>query len=170
MYMHGPWLPGLPTQGYQLPLAPREVYRLGIAGTNAYCQKQYGKTFDHLSAAHQDGVLQGLDGASISFDALPAKAFFEMLYANTLEGFFSDPIYGGNRNKVGWKLVGFPGAAAAYIGLVDHHNVPYKVAPMGISDVQQEAAVMNDQMGSNVAEAGDIPMHTAIAKKALGLR
>src|SRR5215469_10067091 len=58
MYMQGPWAQGLPTQGYQLPLTPREVYRLGIAETNTYSTKQFGKSFDQLtSAAHQDEIL-----------------------------------------------------------------------------------------------------------------
>ena len=76
--------------------------------------RRIGKTFDQLSAAHQDDVLTGLDGAKLTFDVVPAKAFFEMLLQNTVEGFFADPLYGGNRDKVGWKLVGFPGVAAYY--------------------------------------------------------
>jgi len=33
---------------------------------------------------------------------------------HTVEGFFSDPIYGGNKNKIAWKMIGFPGAYADY--------------------------------------------------------
>src|ERR1700677_245186 len=119
-YRHGPWQPDAsPDFGYQLPLTPQQVYRLGIAATNAYCEKTYGKTFDKLSSAHQDDVLTALDGAKLSFDAVPVKTFFEMLYGNTVEGFFADPLYGGNRDKVGWKLIGFPGAAAAYYPFIE---------------------------------------------------
>ena len=49
MYKQGPWMPDAPpTFGYQLPLTPQQVYRLGIAATNAYCRTRYGKTFDKL--------------------------------------------------------------------------------------------------------------------------
>ena len=138
MYQQGPWQADAPPDfGYQLPLTPRQVYRLGIAATNDYCRKTYGKTFDKLDAAHQDDVLTGLDGAKLTFDGVPAKAFFEMLYGNTVEGFFADPLYGGNRDKVGWKLVGFPGAAAAYYPFIEKHNVPYNVNPQSIADLQQ---------------------------------
>jgi gluconate 2-dehydrogenase gamma chain len=164
MYMQGPWTAGLPTQGYQLPLTPREVYRLGIAATNAHCTTQYGKTFDKLNAAHQDEVLTALDGATISFDAVPAKTFFEMLYANAVEGFFADPLYGGNRGKVGWKLVGFPGAAAAYLSFIDKHNVPYNVNPVSIADVQHA------EMGGEHAAMDEMQTHLALAKKALGVK
>src|SRR3954464_13039791 len=36
LYMQGPWKQGTPNQGYQLPLTPAELYRAGIAATNAY--------------------------------------------------------------------------------------------------------------------------------------
>jgi gluconate 2-dehydrogenase gamma chain len=53
---------------------------------------------------------------------------------------FADPIYGGNRDKAGWKLVGFPGVAAAYIDEIGKHNVPYRVAPVSIADIQEGRA------------------------------
>jgi gluconate 2-dehydrogenase gamma chain len=164
MYMQGPWAPGLPTQGYQLPLTPREVYRLGIAEANKYSNKQFGKSFDQLSSpAHQDDILTALDEAKVAFESVPAKVFFEMLYANTVEGFFSDPIYGGNRDKIGWKLVGFPGAAAAYLSFIDKHNVPYKVSPVSIADVQQAE-------GASHAAMDEMKTHIQMARKSLGVR
>lgn len=165
MYTQGPWLPGLPTQGYQLPLNPRQVYRLGIADANDYCRKQYGKTFDALSSAqHQDDLLDLMDGSKIEFPNVPVKTFFEMLYANTVEGFFADPMYGGNRDMIGWRLVGFPGAAAAYVGFIGNHNKAYNVTPMGIADLQQA-----EQVGE-AAGMDTMMVHTMIARKALGER
>lgn len=163
MYQQGPWQADAPPEfGYQLPLTPRQVYRLGIAATNDYCRKTYGKTFEHLDAAHQDDVLSGLDGAKLTFDGVPAKAFFEMLYGNAVEGFFADPLYGGNRDKAGWKLVGFPGAAAAYYPFIEKHNVPYKVVPQSIADLQQAEQTAMGAM--------DMDVHIALAKKALGVK
>ena len=37
-----------------------------------------------------------------------------MVLEDTYEGMFSDPLYGGNRDYAGWKLVGYPGAQRAY--------------------------------------------------------
>jgi gluconate 2-dehydrogenase gamma chain len=165
MYMHGPWAEGLPTQGYQLRLTPRQVYRLGIAETNQYTRRQYGKSFDALSAtAHQDAILTALDQAKVTFESVPAKTFFEMLLANTIEGFFADPMYGGNRNKVGWRLVGFPGAAAAYIGLIETHNKAYSVAPQSVGDLQQQ-----EQVGA-AGGMDKMMVHEMVARKSLGLR
>ena len=89
-------------------------------------------------------MLKGLETGRIVFEALPAPAFFEMLYTNTVEGFFADPAYGGNRNKIGWKLIGFPGVAAVYVGTVENYNQPYTVEPVSISDVQSGQAKLDE--------------------------
>jgi gluconate 2-dehydrogenase gamma chain len=115
LYMQGPWKPGVPSQGYQLPLTPAQLYRAGIEATNVHCQKTYGKPFDRLDEKQREEVLLGLSTAKIKFDnALPVRPFWSTVYRTVMEGMFSDPIYGGNRNKAGWKLIGFPGVLALY--------------------------------------------------------
>ncbi len=143
-YKQGPWPEGTPQQGYQSPLTPAEVYRAAIRDTNAYCSRQYGKAFDALSSAQQDEVLRGLDEGKVELQAVPARFFFNILLANTIEGFFADPIYGGNRDKVGWKLVGFPGVAAVYTTHIDRHNVPYRAQPVSIADIRQRLAEVDE--------------------------
>jgi gluconate 2-dehydrogenase gamma chain len=53
---------------------------------------------------------------------------------HTVEGFFSDPIYGGNKNKIAWKMIGFPGAYADYHDLIDQHGVEFHREPLSIAD------------------------------------
>jgi gluconate 2-dehydrogenase gamma chain len=144
-YRQGPWETGTPEQGYQLNMIPQELYRVGIAQTNAYCRNKYGKTLATLSPALQDEVLRALEAGTITLAGLPAKTFFDTLFNNTVEGFFADPLYGGNRDKVGWKAIGFPGVAAAYVGVIEKYNVRYKVAPVGIADVEQGVSADPDQ-------------------------
>jgi gluconate 2-dehydrogenase gamma chain len=152
-YRGGPWVAGTPMQGYQLRQTPAEVYRQGIAATEAYCNTTYQSRFNALTAAQQDDVLKGLDGGTIKFDTVPAKTFFEMLLQNTVEGFFADPQYGGNRDKAGWKLIGFPGVAAYYADKITDYNKAYNVAPVSIADVQQ---------GLPVAEGHQLMHHMAM--------
>ncbi len=149
MYRQGPWSEGAPEQGYQLPLTPQQVYRIGIAATNDFCTSKYGKPFAQLSHKEQEEVLLKLEGGSIGMEGLPGTVFFNMLYANTIEGFFADPIYGGNRSKAGWKLVGYPGVAADYSALIEQYNKPYRVEPVSIADVLQGGAKL-DQHGHPV--------------------
>jgi gluconate 2-dehydrogenase gamma chain len=69
-----------------------------------------------------------------------------LLLRNTLEGFFADPMYGGNRDKIGWKLVGFPGvASSAYAGHLEKRNVPYHAEPVSIDDIRQQRVPVDDQ-------------------------
>ncbi len=143
MYRQGPWSEGAAEQGYQLPLTPQQVYRIGIAETNSYCMGKYKKLFSDLPANEQEEVFKGLDSGSIRIDSLSGKTFFGMLYSNTIEGFFADPIYGGNRNKAGWKLVGYPGVSADYGSAIEEYNKPYRVEPVSIADVLQGEAKLD---------------------------
>jgi len=137
LYMQGPWKKGVPSQGYQLPLTPAQLYRAGIEATNAHCRKTYGKSFDRLDAAQREDVLVGLSSAKISFDSgLPVRVFWTTLYQTVVEGMFSDPIYGGNRNKAGWRMIGFPGAIAVHRDHVEQYRgKPFPTDPLGIADL-----------------------------------
>src|SRR3954462_15404746 len=93
MYRQGPHAEGTPQQGYQSPLTPQEVYRAAIAEVNAACAKQYGKSFDKLASAQQDEGLRALDEGKVALEGGAPAFFFNLLLDNTVEGFFSDPIY-----------------------------------------------------------------------------
>jgi gluconate 2-dehydrogenase gamma chain len=136
MYMQGPWKKGTPTQGYQLPMTPAEFFRAGIGSANAYCRKTYRKEFDRLGPEQQVEVLQGLEQGRIAIEQVPAQDFFDLLLDATMEGFFADPIYGGNRDKVSWKMIGFPGVIAIYSEHIKtYRNRRYLVAPTSIADL-----------------------------------
>ena len=139
-YRLGPWPEGTPQQGYQSRLTPQEVYRVAIAETDERCLSLYGKKFAALFAPEQEKVLEGLAEGTLTLAAVPAPLFFELLWKNTREGFFADPIYGGNRDKAGWRLVGFPGVAAVYTEHIERHGVPYRVQPVSIADLRQGRA------------------------------
>ena len=137
LYMQGPWKQGTPSQGYQLPLTPAELYRAGIKAANAYCVKTYGKTFDKIDETQRQEFLVGLQQGKVNFEAgPPARVFFAMLYQNVMEGMFSDPIYGGNRDKIGWKLIGFPGVIAVHAQNIDKFkDKKFTNNPLGIADM-----------------------------------
>jgi gluconate 2-dehydrogenase gamma chain len=89
----------------------QNFYRRGLASLDAYCQKTNKASFVQLSEAKQDEVIKALeDGKASEFTWPSARAFFNTLRTHTIEGMFADPVYGGNRDFAGWKLVGFPGA------------------------------------------------------------
>ena len=131
-YMQGPWATGVPEQGYQLKLTPAELYQTATRDVNAWCRKNHGKDFIALPEAAQDDVLHGLESGDIELSNVPAKVFFTMLWNNTVEGFLADPMYGGNRNFAGWKLVGFPGPRYNYTSEIEQYGKPYTLPTVGI--------------------------------------
>lgn len=66
-----------------------------------------------MSAEEQDGVLENLEAGRIG-EVAGGPAFFELVRRHVMEGMFCEPIYGGNRDLVGWSLVGFPGQRFGY--------------------------------------------------------
>jgi gluconate 2-dehydrogenase gamma chain len=138
LYMQGPWARGTANQGYQLPLTPAALYRAGIEGANAYCRKAYGQTFDRCTAEQKETFLRELSGGKITLaGGLAGRTFFGALYQNVMEGMFADPIYGGNRDKVCWKMIGFPGVAANNAENIKQYADGRRFAanPVGIADM-----------------------------------
>ncbi len=132
-YMNGPWQKGTPEQGYQLRLTPAQLYRTAIRDVEEHCRKTYGdRTFAQLDAHTQDEVLHGLDANKIKLPGAPANQFFDMLWRNTQEGFLADPMYGGNRNFAGWKLIGFPGPRYNYVAEIEQHGKRYDMPMVSI--------------------------------------
>jgi gluconate 2-dehydrogenase gamma chain len=135
MYRSGPFLRGKPEQGYQLALTPREFFLAGIAATNEWCRKTCGKDFDRLPTSARIDALKALEEGKADLGHLSARQFFNALLTITMEGFFSDPIYGGNRNMASWKMLGFPGLPATYANVIEQYrDKPYTAAPQSIAD------------------------------------
>jgi gluconate 2-dehydrogenase gamma chain len=89
----------------------QDFYRRGVAQLDAHCTQTYGKPFRSLTAAQQDETIAVIEqGKAPAFAWPTAQAFFDTVRTHTMEGMFADPIYGGNTNFAGWRLVGFPGA------------------------------------------------------------
>jgi gluconate 2-dehydrogenase gamma chain len=135
LYTKPPFAAGLPTQGYQGDLSPAGRYRLGLRALADYTHTTYKRDFVQLSAAQQDAVLAGLDTGKITLklkSGFSTKEFFELVLQNAMEGFFADPLYGGNKNMASWKMIGFPGARYDYRDHIDKHNVRYPRGPVSI--------------------------------------
>ncbi len=135
LYMQGPFSSKpLPTQGLQSPLTPREQYRQGLAALSTYCKTTFsGKTFEQLGGDEQDKLLQGLEKGDVKLPGFESRMLFSAIYANTMEGFFADPIYGGNRDMAGWKLVGFPGVRYDFRDVMERPNQAYTLPPVAMS-------------------------------------
>jgi hypothetical protein len=111
------WIPAAEIEryGYQSPLTPLEVYQHGVAAVNRYAQEEFGRPVPELSEDEQDQIVTALlENEASGFELFLPDAFFHTLRRHTSEGMFSDPLYGGNNELAGWRLIGYPGAQRAY--------------------------------------------------------
>jgi gluconate 2-dehydrogenase gamma chain len=169
-YALGPFTRGGATQGDQSAMSMQDRYRLGISGMDSYAQQVFGKSFAILTPDQQDQVLKDMDagkpdtfdGASIQnvstqpapsgvelagrhpSDAnltLGAKAFFDLLRSHVVAGFFADPVHGGNRDMIGWKLIGFPGAQMSYRTEITQFGQPWTGGFKSLAEYQGQYSV-----------------------------
>ena len=133
LYMRPPFQEGDKQQGRQSPLTPAMRYRQSLAALDKYCRAKFvGKGFAEIPSEQQDTIISGLEKGSVQLPGASGRGFFDLLVQNTQEGFFADPIYGGNREMVGWKMIGFPGARYDYRDWIEQHNKKYPLPPVGI--------------------------------------
>lgn len=131
-YMVGPHdVNAEPARGWQTPLNPAEVYRQAIPVFDAWCSDTYGSAFTALDPAQQDEALTALSKGEAKLPA-EVRDFFTILLANTKEGYFADPMYGGNHGMQSWVYIGFPGARAAFREWPERHNIKYPLGPVSI--------------------------------------
>jgi gluconate 2-dehydrogenase gamma chain len=131
-YMQGPWKEGTKEQGYQLKMTPAQLYRTAIADVNSWCEQNGKRPFAELDSAGQDKLLHDLEQGNLKLARAPAKDFFQILLQNTVEGFLADPMYGGNRDFIGWKLIGFPGPRYNYLAEIDQYGKRYTMPTVGL--------------------------------------
>jgi gluconate 2-dehydrogenase gamma chain len=137
LYLQGPFVKGSANQGYQLGMTPAALFRAGTEGLAEYCQATYKKPFDALTAENREQVLKGLQEGKIALpNGVPAKTYFAQVLQMFYEGMFADPIYGGNRDKLGWKMIGYPGVNTTNkLNIVRFKNKPYSPDPISIADL-----------------------------------
>lgn len=131
-YMQAPFEKGEPEQGYQLAYTPAQLYRTAIDEINLWCRQKFQKPFDKLGTDQQDEILHQLEQGDIQLAKVPGKDFFNMLWQNTQEGFLADPMYGGNYDFTGWKLIGFPGPRYNYVDDIRHYGQLYTLPTVGL--------------------------------------
>ena len=109
----------------------QDFYRRGLAQLDQYCRKSYNSPFAQLAAARQDEVIAALEeGKATGFTWPNAQEFFNTVRTHTMEGMFADPLYGGNKDFAGWRLVGFPGAQAMFTPIDLQSKQAFTRAPM----------------------------------------
>src|SRR5262249_15310554 len=138
LYSHGPWKPGKPQHGYQLPLTPEQFFKAGLAQANSVASRKSDRSFAELTPDEANAILRDIAGDKIEDTQLDLAAWFnELVYPLFVQACFADPIYGGNVGKVFWKMIGYPGLPATHAeDMVQFRGKPYPGArePKAITD------------------------------------
>lgn len=108
MYMKKPF------QKNETPLTKREMFLQGVRKINEVSQKEYDEDFVDLDEDEQVKILESFEKDDVKMKNLSSNVFFETLKQSTLEGAYSDPMYGGNKNMNGWVMKEYPGPQMSY--------------------------------------------------------
>lgn len=120
-YTQEPFEQGPPELGYQGKETPQQIYREGLKPLAG---------FHRLLPEEQDRGLKKIE----------TSVFFALLRQHTIEGMFCDPLHGGNKNLVGWKLIGFPGPRFSNKDDIDKHfGQAYRPAPTMLREMAGHA-------------------------------
>jgi gluconate 2-dehydrogenase gamma chain len=108
----------------------KDTFLQGLQAVDSYAQRVHGAALAELSSEKRDQLLTELAAGN-----LPESTFFNRVRRLTLEGMFSDPYYGGNKNFAGWDLIRYPGprpAVAAEDQALNREIKPYRVSAYGV--------------------------------------
>ncbi|GIP31083.1 gluconate 2-dehydrogenase subunit 3 family protein [Paenibacillus sp. J2TS4] len=133
-YMMGPFYKAEATQGYQSGFKRNEIITLGLQALKDYSEGKHGKAFTDLDEAQQDEVLTVFEkGEEVQLHGISSKLFFNLLRSLTIEGAYSDPLYGGNKNMDGWRMRNYPGNQMSYLDVIDKEEF-IKMEPASLHD------------------------------------
>lgn len=125
----GPW--GRNAQDYmtkpfdvnhETPLTRGDIFLQGVRKINEVSNNDFDAPFYDLNEEQQIEILEKFEANEIKMQYVTSAAFFALLRKGTIEGCYSDPMYGGNKNLEGWRMREYPGPRHAYIDYVEEEE------------------------------------------------
>ncbi|MGH9665935.1 MAG: gluconate 2-dehydrogenase subunit 3 family protein [Bryobacteraceae bacterium] len=117
-YTKPPWIESIPEHGYQGKANPQQIYRANIP--------KLGGDFATVPPEERDRRLV----------AIETTLFFRMLRQHTIEGMFCDPLHGGNKDLIGWQLIGYPGPRMSYRDDIEKYfDKPFHAEPRSLEQI-----------------------------------
>ncbi|WP_346014166.1 gluconate 2-dehydrogenase subunit 3 family protein [Sporosarcina sp. E16_8] len=124
-----------PTPRYQSILNRSEVFTLGLRKINEVAQKDFGARFVDLDPEKQDEVLRMFEEGKVEMKGVGSSNFFSLLLQTTIEGAYADPVYGGNKDMMGWKMKEYPGPRASFLNDIEKEEF-IKMDPVSLRNYQ----------------------------------
>ncbi|HLS35270.1 MAG TPA: gluconate 2-dehydrogenase subunit 3 family protein [Bacillota bacterium] len=135
-YMQGPAQEVEGVSTYQTLMTRGEVFLEGLRKLNAESESRHGESFYDLDGEAQDELLSEMESGDIELVGVKAQTFFGLLRQMTIEGAYADPLYGGNKDMMGWKMKEHPGVRASYSDVIETEEF-VDLEPMSLKDYQR---------------------------------
>jgi gluconate 2-dehydrogenase gamma chain len=133
-YMQGPYLDAKPQFGYQGRQTLKEIIRTGIAAFDAHCKAGFaGKSFKDLPHGQQEALLRDAESGKLELKDASSRLFFRNLLAEVRNGYFCDPVHGGNKGMAAWKMIGYPGMRGDYLDWVEVRDKAYPLPAVDLA-------------------------------------
>ena len=118
-YMQGPFNPAASeTHGIQERMNRGEMFLAGVRRIQEISMDEHDAEFTSLDGGQQDDILRSLEAGDVEIKGMRSESFFELLKETTIEGVYSDPVYGGNKDMMGWKMIEYPGPRMGWLSEV----------------------------------------------------
>lgn len=134
-YMKGPIQKVDVESSYQTLMSRGEVFIEGVRKMNAESQKSHDEKFYNLEGEQQDELLTAMEAGDIDLRGVEGATFFNLLRQMTIEGAYADPLYGGNKDMMGWKMKEHPGIRPGYSDLIEEEEFQL-IEQMSLKDYQ----------------------------------
>ncbi|MUV36462.1 Gluconate 2-dehydrogenase (acceptor) [Lentibacillus sp. JNUCC-1] len=111
-----------PIPRHQSRLNRGEIFMQGIRRIDEVSRKRHDKKFVDLEGTEQDEILQAFESGEVKMNGVASVTFFSLLKQTTIEGAYADPVYGGNKHMLGWKMKEYPGPRMGYTNEIEEES------------------------------------------------
>lgn len=108
-----------PTPRYQTRLNRGDIFLQGVKKIDDVSKEKFNESFVKLEEEEQIQVLEDFENGTVEMNGIAAVTFFNLLLQMTLEGAYADPVYGGNKDMMGWKMKEYPGPRMSYLDQIE---------------------------------------------------
>jgi hypothetical protein len=112
----------------------RGAYGPALDALDRAAHDSFGRGFAALAPEARDTLIDRLERCQLgTLTASEAQEFFELVWLHLREGLFCDPVHGGNRDMLGWRLIGFLGAQYGYTAEEQQLDVQIQREPRSVA-------------------------------------
>ncbi len=111
-----------PFRDDEVPLKREQLFLQGVRRINEVSLEQFDEDFAELEVEQQNSILQSFEKDEVDMEFVQSSDFFSALRQSVMEGCYSDPIHGGNKNMDGWRMKEYPGVQMSHQKILEEEE------------------------------------------------